>query len=92
MATTILDGWGSNLTNIIVTDRSLLVGLEGQLFVNAAEIMRRGGNWTEAGAKWQGGSGFSVQLYWLFARQSVIIGQASYGMASISALLSRSRC
>lgn len=87
-ATTILDGWGSNLTDIIGTDRSLLVGLEGQLFVNAAEIMRWEGNWTEAGARWQGGSGFSVQLYWLFARQSIIIGQANYGMASISALLS----
>lgn len=40
-ATTILDAWGSNLTNIIGTDRSLLVGLEGNLFVNAAEIMVR---------------------------------------------------
>ncbi|KAK4504977.1 hypothetical protein PRZ48_002940 [Zasmidium cellare] len=88
IATTILDGWGSNLTNIIGTDRSLLVGLEGQFFVNAAEIMRWEGNWTEAGAQWQGGSGFSIQLYWLFARQSVIVGQANYGMVSISALLS----
>lgn len=87
-ATTILDAWGSNLTSIIGTDRSLLVALEGQLFVNAAEIMRWEGNWTEVGAKWQGGSGFSNQLYWLFARQSIIVGQANYGMASISALLS----
>ncbi|KAF2220425.1 chondroitin AC/alginate lyase [Elsinoe ampelina] len=87
-ATSILDAWGTNLTNIIGTDRSLLVGLDGQLFVNAAEIMRWEGNWTEAGAQWQGGSGFSIQLYWLFARQSIINGQANYGMASISALLS----
>jgi hypothetical protein len=36
----------------------------------------------------KGGKGFSVQLYWLFARQSVIVGQANYGMASITALLS----
>lgn len=86
--TTILDEWGSNLTDIIGTDRSLLVALEGQLFVNAAEIMRWEGNWTETGAKWQGGTGFSNQLYWLFARQSIVIGQANYGMASISALLS----
>ena len=86
-ATTILDEWGSNLTNIIGTDRSLMVALDGQLFVNAAEIMRWEGNWTENGASWRGGSGFSNQLYWLFARQSIIVGQANYGMASISALL-----
>ncbi|KAH1593581.1 hypothetical protein KXX44_008052 [Aspergillus fumigatus] len=87
-STTILDAWGSNLTNIIGTDRSLLIGLEGDIFANAAEIMRWEGNWTEAGAKWQGGSGFSIQLYWLFSRQSIPIGQANYGMASIKALLS----
>lgn len=87
-ATTILDNWGSNLTNIIGTDRSLMVALDGQLFVNAAEIMRWEGNWTEAGAQTLGTSGFSNQLYWLFARQSTVIGQANYGMASISALLS----
>ncbi|KAM5372514.1 hypothetical protein ACJZ2D_007552 [Fusarium nematophilum] len=87
VATRILDAWGSNLTNIIGTDTSLLVGLEGSLFVNAAEIMRWEGNWTESGAKWQGGSGFSNQLYWLFARQSIILGHANYGMASIMALL-----
>ncbi|KAH9211321.1 hypothetical protein DL95DRAFT_412259 [Leptodontidium sp. 2 PMI_412] len=87
-STTILDPWGSNLTNIIGTDRSLMVGLDGDLFVNAAEIMRWEGGWVEQGAKWQGGSGFSIQLYWLFARQSVIIGQANYGIASIKALLS----
>jgi hypothetical protein len=86
-STTILDAWGTNLTNIIGTDRSLLVGLEGAMFVNAAEIMRHEGNWTEAGASYKGGSGFSVQLYWLFARQSVVIGQANYGLASIKALL-----
>lgn len=87
-ATAILDAWGSNLTDIVGTDRSLLVGLDGQLFVNAAEIMRWEGNWTEADATYRGGKGFSVQLYWLFARQSVIVGQSNYGMASISALLS----
>lgn len=87
-STTILDAWGSNLTDIIGTDRSLLIGLDGDLFVNAAEIMRWEGNWTEAGAKWQGGSGFSNQLYWLFSRQSVVVGQANYGMASIKAMLS----
>lgn len=87
-ATTILDAWGSNLTNIIGTDRSLMIGLDGQLFVNAAEIMRWEGGWIEADATYKGGKGFSVQLYWLFARQSVIVGQSNYGMASISALLS----
>ncbi|KAI3482466.1 hypothetical protein L1887_54889 [Cichorium endivia] len=87
VSTSILDGWGSNLTDIIGTDRSLLLGTEGLLFVNAAEIMRWEGNWTEQGATYKGGTGFSVQLYWLFARQSVIVGQANYGMASIHALL-----
>lgn len=76
------------MTNIIGTDRSLMIGLDGDLFVNAAEIMRWEGGWVEQGAKWQGGSGFSIQLYWLFARQSVIIGQANYGIVSIKALLS----
>ncbi|KAI1344162.1 chondroitin AC/alginate lyase [Xylariaceae sp. FL0016] len=87
-ATTILDAWGGNLTSIIGTDTALLVGLDGDIFVNAAEIMRWEGNWTEAGAKASGGTGFSNQLYWLFARQSIIIGQANYGMVSIKALLS----
>lgn len=87
-STTILDSWGSTLVDIIGTDRSLLIGLDGDLFVNAAEIMRWEGNWTESGARWQGGSGFSIQLYWLFSRQSIPIGQANYGMASIKALLS----
>ncbi|KAL3419810.1 hypothetical protein PVAG01_08308 [Phlyctema vagabunda] len=87
-STTILDAWGSNLTDIIGTDRSLLVGLEGDLFANAAEIMRWEGNWTETGSSWRGGSGFSNQLYWLFRGQSVVIGQANYGMVSIKALLS----
>ncbi|KAH6887758.1 chondroitin AC/alginate lyase [Thelonectria olida] len=87
VSTNILDSWGSTLTNIIGTDRSLLIGIEGDLFVNAAEIMRWEGGWTEAGAKWQGGSGFSIQLYWLFARQSIIIGHANYGIASIKALM-----
>ena len=87
-STTILDAWGTNLTDIIGTDTSLLVGLEGDLFVNAAEIMRWEGGWVEKGAAWYGGSGFSNQLYWLFARQSIIIGQANYGMVSIKALLS----
>ncbi|KFY99346.1 hypothetical protein V498_00842 [Pseudogymnoascus sp. VKM F-4517 (FW-2822)] len=50
--------------------------------------MRWEGNWVEKGAKPSGGSGFSNQLYWLFARQSIIIGQANYGLASIKALLS----
>ncbi|TVY49134.1 hypothetical protein LOCC1_G001207 [Lachnellula occidentalis] len=86
-STTILDAWGSNLTNIIGTDTSLLVGLEGDMFVNAAEIMRWEGNWVEQGAQASGESGFSNQLYWLFARQSIIIGQANYGMISIKALL-----
>lgn len=75
---TILDAWVSNLTNIISTDRSLLIGLEGDLFVNAAEIMRWEDNWTEAGAKWAGGSRLSTQLYWLFSRQSIPIAQANY--------------
>jgi hypothetical protein len=87
VATTILDAWGTNLTNIIGTDRSLLVGLVGPHLANAAEIMRWEGGWVEQGSKWQGGQGFSIQLYWLFARQSVILGQANYGFASIGALL-----
>ncbi|GMG32708.1 unnamed protein product [Aspergillus oryzae] len=87
-STSILDAWGSNLTDIVGIDRSLLIGLDGDLFVNAAEIMRWEGNWTESGSKWQGGSGFSNQLYWLFSRQSAAIGQANYGMASIKALMS----
>ncbi len=86
-STTILDAWGSTLEAIIGIDASLLVALEGQFFVNAAEIMRWEGGWREQGASYKGGSGFSVQLYWLFARQSIIIGQANYGMASIAALL-----
>ncbi|KFY15438.1 hypothetical protein V491_05687 [Pseudogymnoascus sp. VKM F-3775] len=88
LSTSILDAWGTNLTDIIGTDTSLLIALEGDIFVNAAEIMRWEGNWVEKGAKASGGSGFSNQLYWLFARQSIIIGQANYGMASIKALLS----
>jgi hypothetical protein len=87
-ATQILDDWGGNLTNIIGTDTSLLVGLEGDMFANAAEIMRWEGNWTERGARPIGTSGFSNQLYWLFAKQSINIGQANYGMVSIKALLS----
>jgi hypothetical protein len=75
------------LTNIIGTDRSLLVSINGVTFVNAAEIMRWEGGWVEQGASWKGGSGFSIQLYWLFARQSIIIGQANYGVASIMGLL-----
>jgi hypothetical protein len=86
-STTILDAWGTSLTSIIGTDTSLLIGLEGVMFANAAEIMRWEGGWVEQGAIWYGGSGFSNQLYWLFARQSIIIGQANYGMISIGALL-----
>ena len=87
-STTILDAWGTNLTDVMGTDTSLLVGLEGDLFINAAEIMRWEGGWVEKGAEWYGGAGFSNQIYWLFARQSIIIGQANYGMISIKALLS----
>lgn len=87
-ATTILDAWGTNLTDATGTDASLLIGLEGDMFVNAAEIMRWEGGWVEATANWRGGSGFSIQLYWLFMRQSVINGQANYGLVSIKALLS----
>ena len=64
------------------------MGLEGDMFANAAEIMRWEGGWIESGSKWEGGSGFSIQLYWLFARQSINNGQANYGMVSIKALLS----
>ncbi|KAH8596298.1 chondroitin AC/alginate lyase [Bisporella sp. PMI_857] len=88
LSTNILDSWGTNLTDVIGVDTSLLVGLEGDMFVNAAEIMRWEGGWIEKGAKPGGGTGFSNQIYWLFARQSIIIGQANYGMASIKALLS----
>lgn len=87
-ATSILDAWGTNLTDIIGTDTSLLVGLEGDMFANAAEIMRWEGDWVEAGATFRGASGFSNQLYWLFGKQSINVGQANYGMASIKALLS----
>lgn len=83
LSTTILDAWGTNLTSIIGTDTSLLVGLEGDMFVNAAEIMQWEGSWIEVGAKPSGGNGFSNQLYRLFARQSIIIVQANYGMVSI---------
>ncbi|GKZ24763.1 hypothetical protein AbraIFM66951_002017 [Aspergillus brasiliensis] len=86
-STTILDAWGTKLSNIIGTDRSLLIGIEGTIFANAAEIMRWEGGWVEQGATFKGGSGMSIQLYWLFARQSIIIGQANYGMASIMGLL-----
>lgn len=87
-AAQILDDWGGNLTDVIGTDTSLLVGLEGDLFVNAAEIMRWEGGWVERGARAIGTTGFSNQLYWLFAKQSINIGQANYGMVSIKALLS----
>ena len=87
-ATTILDAWGTNLTDIIGTDTSLLVGLEGDMFANAAEIMRWEGGWVEAGSGFSGATGFSNQLYWLFGKQSINVGQANYGMASIKALLS----
>lgn len=86
-STTILDAWGSNLTDIIGIDRSLMIGLDGDIFVNAAEIMKYEGNWTEAGAIWSGGSGFSNQLYWLFSRQAVVVGQANYGIVSIKSLM-----
>lgn len=79
-ATTILDAWGSNLTDIIGTDTALLVSLDGDLLVNAAEIMRWEGGWDDGS--------FSNQLYWLFARQSIIIGHANYGLATIKGLLS----
>lgn len=84
----ILNAWGSSLQDIIGTDTSLLVGLDGDLFANAAEIMRWEGGWVEQGARAIGASGFSNQLYWLFAKQSINIGQANYGMVSIKALLS----
>ncbi|WPG98959.1 chondroitin AC/alginate lyase [Acrodontium crateriforme] len=87
-STTILDAWGTSLSDIHGTDTSLLVGLEGDLFANAGEIMRWEGNWTESTAAAGGSAGFSNQLYWLFARQSIIVGQANYGMISIKALLS----
>ncbi|KAG6364086.1 hypothetical protein INS49_005684 [Diaporthe citri] len=79
-ATTFLDAWGSNLTDIIGTDTALLVSLDGDLLVNAAEIMRWEGGWDDGS--------FSNQLYWLFARQSIIIGHANYGLATIKGLLS----
>lgn len=87
LSTKILDSWGSNLTNIIGTDRSLFLGLDGDLMANAAEIMRHEYGWTENGSRWQGGSGYATQLYFLFSRQSAVIGQANYGVASIKALL-----
>ncbi|PQE27964.1 gpi anchored protein [Rutstroemia sp. NJR-2017a BVV2] len=77
--TVLVRGTGSNYTNFTQ---------DGDMFANAAEIMRWEGGWLEAGAKWQGGNGFSIQLYCLFARQSIINGQANYGMVSIKALLS----
>lgn len=88
MSTDILDAWGTELSQIIGVDTSLLVGIEGDVLANAAEIMRWEGGWREKGSDWRGSSGFSNQLYWLFARQSIIIGHANYGMASIKALLS----
>ncbi|KAL1856447.1 hypothetical protein Daus18300_010714 [Diaporthe australafricana] len=79
-ATTILNAWGSNLTDIVGTDTSLLVSLDGDLLVNAAEILRWEGGWDYGS--------FNNKLYWLFARQSIIIGHANYGLASIKGLLS----
>lgn len=88
MSSNILNTWGSNLTDVIGVDRSLFVGLDGDIFVNAAEIIR----WEAPGAsRYQPstyGSGFSAQFYWLFSRQSIDIGQANYGFASIKAMLS----
>lgn len=79
-STTILDAWGSNLTDIVGTDTALLVSLDGDLLVNAAEILRWEGGWDS--------SSFNNQLYWLFARQSIILGHANYGLATIKGLLS----
>ncbi|KAB8227308.1 uncharacterized protein BDW43DRAFT_304709 [Aspergillus alliaceus] len=59
-STSILDAWGSNLTDIIGIDRSLLIGVDGDLFVNAAEIMRWEGNWTETGADGRGEVGLAI--------------------------------
>ena len=82
-STSLLESWGSTLTDVIGQDRSLLIGLEGDLLVNAAEIMRWEGNWTAtAQAK------FNDQLYWLFLQQSAVVGQGNYGMISAKALLS----
>jgi hypothetical protein len=85
-ATSILDAWGANLTSIIGTDTSLLIGTEGDLMVNAAEILRWEGR--ASGLSWTGAGKFANIVYWLFARQSIIIGQANYGMVSIKALMS----
>jgi hypothetical protein len=63
-----------------------LVGIDGAIIVNAAEIMGYEGGWVEAGDSPLGTTGFSNQVYWLFARQSIIIGQAGYGVASIADL------
>lgn len=86
--TTILDAWGSNLTSIIGVDTSLLVGLEGDMMVNAAEIIRWEGGITESGKTWSGAGAFANMVYWLLAKQSINIGQANYGMVSIKALMS----
>lgn len=87
-ATTILDAWGSNLTSIIGVDTSLLVGLEGDMMVNAAEIIRWEGGVTQSGKTWAGSGAFANMVYWLLAKQSINIGQANYGMVSIKALMS----
>lgn len=31
--------WGTNLTNVLTVDTSLIVGIDGGVFVNAAEIV-----------------------------------------------------
>jgi hypothetical protein len=88
-ATSILDAWGSNLTSIIGHDTSLLAELEGDIMVNAAEILRwRGGINGETPGAWRGAGTFANMVYWLLARQSIIIGQANYGIVSSKARMS----
>lgn len=79
-STALLDAYGRDLTALIGTDRSLLVGLDGSEWTNAAEIMRWEGGWKDPNS-------FSAIIYWLFMRQSIIVGQANYGFASIKGLL-----
>lgn len=86
-ATTILDAWGTTITGIGGRDEPLLLGLQGDILVNAAEIMRWEGGWVEQGARPLGSSGFSAKIQ-MFKDRGKFIGQANYGMVSIKALLS----
>jgi hypothetical protein len=87
VSTTILNAWGTTLTEIGGLDASLSAVLEGMLLINAAEIMKYEYGWVEEGASYVGTPGSSGTLYRVFAPPNVPGRQANYGMVSIRALL-----